>query len=265
MKIGIFDSGLGGLAALHKLAQSLPKFDYLYLGDTKNLPYGNKPKKEIYRLAVKAIEYLFRQNCQLVIVACNTVSSEALRKLQREYLPKSKFRDRRILGIIRPTVEAVDPKIRRVGIIGTNHTIGSNAYLREFKKDHPRLKIFQKKTPLLVPMIESQNFRHLDEVLSHYLKPFKDQNIQALILACTHYGLVQRQIKSHLPKKVKVIQQEELLPNKLKNYLVRHPEIKRKLSSNPNIDLRITKANTLYSKLAKQWFGKSAKLRIVKL
>jgi glutamate racemase len=265
MRIGVFDSGLGGLVILRNLLRNkLRNYDFLYLGDTKNLPYGNKSQKEIYKLAVKSVEYLFKQNCELVIVACNTVSSEALRKLQQEYLPKSKYKDRKILGIIRPTVENVG-RVKRVGLIGTNATVKSSAYSHELADIDSKIKLVAEATPLLVPMIESQNLSKLDEVLKHYLKPLVAKDIQALILGCTHYGLIKNRIQRLLPKNIKVIAQEDLLPSKLSIYLAKHSEIKRKLKKNGKIELQVTKNNPLYTKLSKQWFGNKAKLKVVAL
>ncbi len=253
MKIGIFDSGLGGLVILKELKRSsLRDFDFLYLGDTKNLPYGNRSQAEIYRLAAKAVQYMFEQGCELVVVACNTVSSKALRRLQREWLPKSQYKDRKILGIIRPTVENVG-KFKRVGLIGTKATVESWAYSHELDHVNPKIKLIAKATPKLVPMIEAEKFD--EKVLREYLKDFR--NIDALILGCTHYGLLKKQIKNMLPKSVRVIAQEDLLPTKLAGYLKRHTAIKRKLTKNGRIELQVTKTNPVYTKLADEWFGKS--------
>jgi glutamate racemase len=264
MKIGVFDSGLGGLLVLNGLVMSkkLKQYDFIYLGDTKNLPYGNKSSKQIYSLATKAVEYLFEQDCELIIVACNTVSAEALRKLQQEYLPKSKYKNRKILGIIRPTIETVSYN-SIVGLIGTNLTTKSGAYVRELKKINPKIKTYQLATPLLVPMIENESLNDINEVLGHYLRPLIAKGIDTLVLGCTHYGLIKKQIKAALPKGIKIIAQEELLPAKLINYLKGHPEIDKALSKNAKIELQVTKNNPLYTKLAHEWFGKSAKLKVV--
>jgi glutamate racemase len=264
MKIAVFDSGMGGLVVLKELRKKLPQYDYLYLGDTENLPYGHKSQQEIYKLAVKAVDHLFKQNSELVLIACNTVSSEALRKLQQQYLPKSKYKDRKILGIIIPTVESVNPKSKRVGIIGTNRTVDSKAYLSEFKKYHPKTKVFQQNTPLLTPMIEAQNFKALGPVLEHYWKFFADKNIDTLILGCTHYGLIKKQIANKLPNRVKVIAQEDLLPAKVKSYLTKHKEITKNLNQNKKLELQVTKLSPLYKQLTKEWFGGNIKLKEVK-
>ncbi len=250
MKIGVFDSGLGGLFVLKALLQNkhLRKYDFLFLADTKNLPYGNQSQKKIYDLTLKAINYLFEQNCQLVIVACNTVSAQALRKIQQVYLPKSKYKDRKVLGVIRPTVEMVSKSSGLVGVIGTNRTIASKAYIREFKNFNPKLKLHQLATPLLVPLIEAGNTAKMDEVLSHYLKHFEKLRINTLVLGCTHYGLIKGRAQRIMGKNVKVISQEELLPAKLKGYLDHHKDIEKKLSRNGKTTLAVTKLNSLYTK-----------------
>jgi len=248
MKVGIFDSGLGGLLILKSFLarRKLNKYDYIFLGDTKNLPYGNKSEREVFRLALKGIDFLFKNDCELVIIACNTISAESLRRIQQKYLPKSKFINRHVLGVVRPTVETVSKKSKIVGVIGTNRTIESNAYLREFKKYHPKLQVYQRATPLLVPIIESGNLDKLDEVLDHYLKPLIRRNIDTLVLGCTHYGLVSDRIKKCLGNSVKLISQNEILPKKLESYLINHKKVEKKLSQNQTTKLFVTKQNRGY-------------------
>ncbi len=261
MKIGIFDSGLGGLFVLKELRKQLPNYDYIYLGDTKNLPYGDKSQQRIFELTKKAVQYLFRQDCAIVLVACNTASSQALRKLQQDWLPKSKYKDRKILGIIRPTIEIIS-KDARVGIIGTRRTIDSGAYAREFQNIKSQAKLFFQATPELVPMIEEGR---LDlEIIEKYLTPLRKHKIQTLLLACTHYGIIKPQIQKFLGAKVKVISQESILPAKLRTYLKKHPELSQKLNQSGKINLQVTRLATNYQSLAKQWFGPKSQLKIVK-
>lgn len=260
MKIGIFDSGLGGLIIARAIRKDMPSYDYVYLGDTKNLPYGNKSQKQIYKNTVKAITYLFEKNCFLVIVACNTVSSQALRKVQQEWLPKSKYKDRRVLGVIRPTAE-VTGKSSRIGLIGTVRTIDSTAYMQELQKINPKIKLFTQATPNLVPMVESGVFD--EKILKRYLSVFK--NIDSLILGCTHYGLLEKEIKEILGPKVKIVAQERFIPLKLKDYLKRHPEITKKISLNSKFEVQVTKTNNRYEQLSKKWFGKNIKPKLVTL
>jgi glutamate racemase len=259
MKIGIFDSGLGGLIIARAIRKRLPKYDYIFLGDTKRLPYGNKSQSRIYKNTVESIEYLFKKDCVLVIVACNTASSQALRKIQQTWLPKSAYKDRKVLGVIRPTAESVR-KFKKIGLIGTMRTVDSSAYVQELKKINSRIKLFSKATPKLVPMIESGKYEK--EILQSYLIPFK--NMDALILGCTHYGMLKRQMQNILGKKIKIIAQEDLLPKKLESYLSKHGEIRKKLSQNKKFEILLTKSSERYKKLAYKWFGK-VKPKLVRL
>jgi glutamate racemase len=272
MKIGIFDSGLGGLVVARAIQKTMPQYDYVYMGDTKNLPYGNKSQKQIYKNTVEALEYLFKKDCVLVVVACNTVSSQALRKVQQEWLPariatqnvaggpKSKYSDRKVLGVIRPTVESIG-KFENIGLIGTLRTIDSTAYLQELQKINPKIKLLARATPKLVSMIESGNYE--EKILKNYLVPFK--NTEILILGCTHYGMLKKEIQNILGKKIKIIAQEDLLPEKLRNYLLRHKEIEKKLSRNKKFEILVTKMSKRYEKLSREWFGGKIKPKLIKL
>jgi glutamate racemase len=259
MKIGIFDSGLGGLVVARTLRKAMPQYDYIHLGDTKRLPYGNKSQTQIYKNTVRAISYLLEQDCALVIVACNTASSQALRKIQQSWLPQSsqaKYKNRRILGVVRPTVESIG-KFKNIGLIGTLRTVDSTAYVQELKKMNEDIKLTAKATPKLVPMIEQGNLRKQKEykqILENYLIPFK--NTKVLILGCTHYGIIKNDIQKILGKKIKIIAQEELLPKKLQSYLAKHTEIQKQLSKNRTFELLVTKSSKRYEKLSSEWFGK---------
>ncbi|MFA5792000.1 MAG: glutamate racemase [Candidatus Paceibacterota bacterium] len=260
MKIGVFDSGLGGLIIAKAIKKMLGEYDYIYLGDTKRLPYGNKSQDEIYKNTIEALEYLFKKDCILVIVACNTVSSEALRKVQQEWLPKSRYSDRKVLGVIRPTVELVG-KFKNIGLIGTLRTVDSSAYLQELKKINININLLAKATPKLVSMIESGKYN--DKILKNYLLPFG--NIETLILGCTHFGMLKKQIKDILGSKIKIIAQEDLLPRKLQSYLLKHKEIRKRLSRNKKFEILVTKVNERYGKLSRIWFGGKIKPKLVSL
>jgi len=264
MKIGVFDSGLGGLFVLKSLVKELPEYDYVYLGDTQRVPYGNRSHDTIYLFLEQAIEYLFRQNCVLVIVACNTASAEALRRIQQNYLPRN-YPDRRVLGVIIPTAEEAlkDHKINRIGVLGTRATINSRAYAREIKKLNPGVKVFQSAAPLLVPLIENGETKWAQPILREYLKPLLKEKVQAIILGCTHYPILKKQI--HKLAKIPIISQDECVPAKLKDYLVRHREIDTCLSRNGGVRLFVTDITESLMKLSHEWFGGKAKLIKVKI
>jgi glutamate racemase len=262
LKIGVFDSGLGGLFILKALKQKLPQYDYLYVGDTLHVPFGDRSQESLYRITRKAVDYLFKHDCGIVLLACNTASTMALRQLQQEYLPKH-YPDQRILGPIIPTVEITSGA--RVGIIATKATVHSRTYLKEFKKIHPKTRVFQVATPGLVPLLENGQQAEAEQYLSDTLATFKGKNIDTLILGSTHYTLLTKAAKKYLSKKVNVISQDTFIPTSFKKYLVRHPEITSGLSEKSSIKLLVTKLNPHYKKLVKDWFSGKATLGSVKL
>lgn len=232
MKLGIFDSGLGGLLIAKSIRAHLPDVDILYFGDTLHLPYGNRSSEAIYEYSKRAMEFLFAEDCNLIITACNTVSASALRQLQQQYLPNSPYSDRRILGVVVPTLEtALDRGYKRLGVIATNYTIKSGIYPDELQKIDPEIQIFQKNTPLLVPLIENNGAQWLPSVLEHYLEPLLEHKIECLILGCTHFPFLKEDIKRIIGNNVSLISQDDIIPQKLMNYLKRHPEISDKITT----------------------------------
>jgi len=266
MKIGVFDSGIGGLIILRSIKKHLPSYDYIYLGDTKRVPYGNRSQAVIFEFTCQAVDFLFKKGCALVIVACNSSSSRALRKIQREWLPKH-YPNRRVLGVIVPTVEeaSTDKKIKSLGIIATLATINSRAFDKELKKRNKNIKVFSLATPLLVPLIENNDLKWSEAILKDYLKFFKVHKIETLLLGCTHYPIIKNIIRSLVGKKIKVISQDEIIPKKLKLYLNHHPEISKKLSHKGRVDILVTDMTNHIKLLARKWFSKNAKLRVIKL
>lgn len=261
MKIGVFDSGLGGLYTMRYVIRALPSYDYIYLGDTLRVPYGNRSPETIYKFLKESVEYLFAHDCELIIVACNTASAQALRRIQQEYLPK-KYPDRKVLGITIPIVEA-GIKNKRVGIIGTKATIRSRAYVREFKKHSPKTKVFMQPTPLLVPLIEAGKYGLIGASVKRYTAPLIKKNIDALVLGCTHYGIIKKEIRRAVPKNIKLISQDAIIGKSLKNYLTRHPEIDRKLSKKSRRIFLVTKKTAETDHLSKKWFGENMKLKVI--
>ena len=200
-KIGVFDSGYGGLTILDAIRKQLPQYDYLYLGDNARAPYGTHSFDVIYRYTLQAVKYLFEQDCALVILACNTASAKALRTIQQKDLPiinsaRTNGRKANVLGVIRPTVEAVPAitKTGHVGILATPATVSSESYVLELQKLSNDLVITQQACPLWVPLIENGEHegpgakyfvgKYLREILA------KDPLIDTLILGCTHYPLL---------------------------------------------------------------------------
>jgi glutamate racemase len=263
MKIGIFDSGLGGLVitkAIHKL---MPKYDFVYLGDTKRVPYGGRSQATVYKFTCQALKHLFeKENCHMVIVACNTSSAQALRKIQTEYLPKY-FKDRKALGVLYPAAEAA-AEYERVGILATAGTVESGTFPRDIKVVNPKTKVFQNAAPMLVPLIEVGDNKAAGQMLPKYLKPLLNKNIDALVLGCTHYPILKKEIKKIAGKKIKIISQDEIIPKKLKNYLTRHNEVDGKLSKKGSMKILVTKMTPSAKSLAKEWFGANANPKLIK-
>ncbi len=267
MKLGIFDSGLGGLLIARSIREEMPDIDIIYFGDTLHLPYGNRSGKTIYSYSERAIDFLFSQDCALIITACNTASATALRRLQQEYLPKSAYKDRRVLGVIVPTLEAaIDSGYKHLGIIATRHTVETELYPIELEKIDAEISITQKSTPLLVPLIENGGERWLPSVLEHYLLPMITNNaIECLILGCTHYSLLKNDIASIMGDSVSLISQDEIIPNKLIDYLNRHPEIDEKIHKNGKTTFYVSDKTQSYCKTAKQIFGQNINIELTQL
>lgn len=286
MKIGIFDSGLGGLIIAKAIRKAMPRYDYVYLGDTKRVPYGNRSHETVYEFTKEAVNYLFKkENCAIVIIACNTSSARALRRMQQEFLVNYNHTrkimgesERRILGVLIPTAEEA-AKYKKVGILGTTGTINSNTFPKEIKKISKTTKVFQSAAPMLVPLIEEGEKELAKEFIKKYLKPFLSRrskksgsrqqgssgNIDALALGCTHYPFYKNEIKKILGPKIKIISQDEIIPKKLKDYFARHTEIEKKLAKNKKAKILVTDITPNIKKLSQKWFGENAKPELINL
>ncbi len=260
--IGVFDSGLGGLTVFKYFLKELPNYNYIYLGDNARLPYGAKSPETIYNYTREAVEFLFKSGCNLIIIACNTASAQALRRLQQEYLPKN-YPNRRILGVVIPLVEAIanNKKYKHVGVIGTKATVASNAYKHELQKINPTLIVEQQSAPLLVPLIEEGWLKKPETkmILKKYLRPLKAKQIEALILACTHYPFLYKEVVKIMGKQIVVPHPGELIAASLKKYLSRHEELGLKTISRPEIKYYTTDDPKLFKELAEKFLGEKIK------
>ncbi len=257
MKIGIFDSGLGGLIVTRAIRKMMPEYDYAYFGDTKRLPYGNKSHDAVYEFTREAVDYLFREeNCAIVVIACNTACARALREIQQNYLPKN-FKDRKIIGVLIPAAEEAS-SYERVGILATSSTVTSDAFPIEIQKLNSRTKVFQNPAPMLVPLIEENENALAEPFLLKYLKPLINKNIDSLVLGCTHYPILKKEIRKIISKNtkdIKIISQDEIVPKKLREYLGQHREIVEKLSRNGNLKILVTDKTQNMERLAKRWLS----------
>jgi len=228
--IGVFDSGYGGLTILEEFRKKLPEYDYLYLGDNARAPYGNRSFDMVYEFTRQAVKFLFDQGCPLVILACNTASAKALRNIQQIDLPHM-APSRRVLGILRPTVEALGSltSTRHVGLIGTPGTIQSGSYPIEVHKFFPDIVITGEACPLWVPLVE--NGEHESDGAAFFVKKnlnhlfAQDPDIDTLILGCTHYPLLLPLIKRFVPRGVQIISQGVYVAESLTSYFNRHQEM----------------------------------------
>ena len=249
MKIGVFDSGYGGLTILEQIRRQLPEYDYLYLGDNARAPYGTHSFEVIHQYTWQAVQYLFRADCSLVILACNTASAKALRTIQQQDLPQwqqssnsklSNCQIRNVLGVIRPTAEEVAIRTRNghIGVLGTPGTVQSGSYVIELQKQRADLCIVQQACPMWVPLIE--NGEHLQQGADYFVDKYlrllfaQDPMIDTLVLGCTHYPLLMPKIQAALPAiaahKVDVVAQGEIVARSLQDYLRRHTDLAATLS-----------------------------------
>jgi glutamate racemase len=231
--IGVFDSGLGGLTVLRAFLKRLPQYDYLYVGDNARAPYGNKSLEVIYEYTRQAVEFLFGHGCVLIILACNTASAKALRKIQQEWLPLH-YPDRRVLGVVIPLAEGGIHRTRfgRIGVIGTRATIETRVYQQELDKLRSDLKVYGLACPLLVPLVEEgwAGKPETNRILKKYLRHLKDRKVDTLILGCTHYPFLQKDIKRIMGRNCKVLDGPAIVADKLEDYLHRHPEIETRVT-----------------------------------
>ena len=266
--IGIFDSGFGGLTVFKEIKKALPEYSYIYLGDNLRAPYGGRSQEAIYQFTVQAVDYLFKQGCKLIIIACNTASAESLRKLQQEWL-QSNYPDCRILGVIRPVVEEAvkESRFGRIGVVGTKSTIKSNAYEKELKIQNQRSKIYQQACPLLVPLIEEGMIKNIETKMfvKKCLRPLKEKQIDTLILGCTHYPLLMKEFVRQAGKQVKVLDAPKIIAEKLVDYLKRHSEIELKLQKKQTVKYLTTDSPEKFEELGGRFLGSKIKAEKIEL
>lgn len=265
MKLGFFDSGLGGLVIARAVRNRLPDIDMIYLGDTLRLPYGNRSTEAIYEFTKRGMIKLFEEDCALIVIACNTASAAALRKLQQEWLPDA-YPGRNIIGVIVPTLEdAVEGGYKKLGVIGTSYIVGSNIFGEELEKLSPQTQIIQRATPLLVPLVENDGLAWADSVLRHYLAPMQEQGMECLVLGCTHYPFLKPYIKNILGADFPLLSQDDTIPHKLEEYLNRHPEYAQKIERNGQSVFVVTDLTDHYIGAARQIYGADISVQACKI
>ncbi|MDD2487392.1 MAG: glutamate racemase [Candidatus Gracilibacteria bacterium] len=231
--IGIFDSGFGGLSVLNEFRKNLGEYDYIYFGDSENIPYGDKDLEEIKELTIRGVNFLFDKGAKIVILACNTATSN-IRVLQQEIFP-----DRKILGVTIPAAEKIaELGLKKVGVLATNSTVKSHLYKERVQRLDERIIVQEIGSPKLVPLIESGNHQtdEFKEILKGYLYMF-DKDIEYLVLGCTHYSLVSEEFRKLLSTDIGIIDPSYESSMKFRQYLEKHSDIEKGLSKNGNLEI----------------------------
>jgi glutamate racemase len=270
--IGVFDSGYGGLTVLKELVKALPEYDFLYLGDNASNPYGTRSFEVVYEYTLEAVKYLFSQDCPLIIIACNTASAKALRNIQQLDLPGI-APDRRVLGVIRPSVEKVSEITGNghVGVLGTVGTVVSESYPIELEKwsGGRVVSTVQEACPMWVPIVENNEIgtegaeyfikRHIQNILA------KDSKMDTLILGCTHYPLLIDSIRKYVPPQINILEQGAITAEKLVEYLQRHPDMENRLSKGGTLRYQTTESAANFAEKAALFIGQKVNAEHVRL
>ena len=245
---------------------ALARYDFVYLGDTARAPYGNRSSEVICNWTRESVERLFQDGCELVILACFTASAVALQRLQQEWLPKH-WPNKRILGVLIPLAEeaAHISRFGRVGILGTRATVQSGALETELKKQRADLQIFAQAAPLLVPLVEEGwlNRPETKKIIRYYLRPLKQKHIDILLLACTHYPLLYKEIAAAAGKQTQVVHPGKIVAKKLVEYLARHPEIETRLRKEGVRRFLTTDRVEDFERLGSKFLGEKVKAGVV--
>lgn len=262
--IGIFDSGYGGLTVFRSIVELMPQYDYYYLGDNARAPYGNRSFETVYEYTLECVQWFFEKGCPLVIIACNTASAKALRTIQQKDMAKWD-NVKRVLGVIRPTAEVIGTYTQtgKVGILGTRGTVNSGSYPVEIHKFFPGITVWQHACPLWAPFVEDGAY--MDDGIDYYIRKDlqllfeQDKDIDTVLLACTHYPLLEEKIRKYLPPGVNLVAQGPIVAHSLVDYLQRHPEIDRLISKSGHKAFFTTDAVEDFEEHAAVFFGATVK------
>ena len=268
--IGVFDSGYGGLTILDKIREVLPEYDYIYLGDNARAPYGTRSFEVVYEFTRQAVNKLFDMGCHLVILACNTASAKALRSIQMNDLPGIDPA-RRVLGVIRPTVECVGEisKNQHIGVLATAGTIKSESYPLEIHKLFPEIQVSGTACPMWVSLVENNESQ--DEGADYFIQKYinqllsKDPQIDTVILGCTHFPILLPKIRQYIPEHISVIAQGEYVAESLKDYLKRHPEMDATCTKNGICQFYTTEAEEKFSESASTFLKQQISVKHITL
>ena len=268
--IGVFDSGYGGLTILKQIRAAMPEYDFMYLGDNARTPYGTRSFQVVYEFTLQCVTKLFEMGCNLVILACNTASAKALRTIQQIDLPRLDA-SRRVLGIIRPTVESIGELThsRHVGLLATPGTVKSLSYPLEINKLYPDIVVTGEACPIWVPLVEAGESqsdgadffvkRHIDSLLS------KDSKIDTVILGCTHYPLLLDKIRKYVPDGITIVSQGDYVAASLRDYMKRHPDMDARCTKGGNCSYFTTESVDTFLPNASIFLNSAIEARSVSL
>lgn len=261
--IGIFDSGIGGLTVVKEVFKQLPQYQIIYFGDTARTPYGNKSKELITRYAFEDTDFLLAKGANLIIVACNTVSAVASDEL------KKKYKDIPIFEVITPAVNKAIKvtQNKKIGVIGTRATVNSRIYEDKINAIKNGFQIFGKACPLFVPLVE-EGWAERPEtkiIAKKYLFSLKSQQIDTLILGCTHYPLLRNLIQIKMGKRVSLVDPAEETVLSVKKFLDEHPTIEKTLQKDSHHKFYFSDISLNLKQIADSWLDQPIKPQLVSL
>ncbi len=256
-KIGVFDSGFGGLSILKEIVKKMPQYSYVYLGDSARAPYGSRSHDAILEFTKQGIDFLFSKGAEIIVLACNSASSQALRYIQQVYLPET-YPEKKVLGVIIPTAEVAITKSKNmcIGVLATEATVSAGAFKRELKKLDSTVDVYEIPAPLLVPLIEAgkEDSLKIKRLVKDYVALVSKQPIDTLILGCTHYGIIKEDFIS-VAEGVTVISEAEIVADKLFTYIEKHADIKSKLSLDADVCFFTTDTTNKFESIGSRFFG----------
>lgn len=253
---GIFDSGVGGLSVVRLLQKRLPQAGFIYLGDTAHFPYGEKSREVIGNYAIRNTQFLIDKGARSIIIACHTASALAVNNLRRY------FRNIKIYDIITPAIrEIISAEYQKIGVIGTRATINSSVYKKKLKPY--KVKVISHACPLLVSLIEEGwvDKPETESILQEYLKPLKKEKIEALVLSCTHYSLIEPKIRTIMGPKVRLIDPAKLLMEEIVAEGENH-DLKK--SSKKEKNVYVTDFLSRFEQLGQLFLGEKIKVKKAK-
>lgn len=258
--IGVFDSGIGGLTVVKHLSSVLPREHIVYFGDTARVPYGSKSNSTVIEYSIQDTNFLLHKNVKLIVVACNTVSSIALKELRTKFTVP-------VIGVILPGAQLAVSKTAngRIGVIGTRATIGNQAYSKAIKEIKTDIQVFEKACPLFVPLAEEgwTHHRATHEIAEEYLKELREKKIDTLVLGCTHYPILSDVIQEVIGSNVKLIDSGVATADVVKNE-IHKLKLETDHKDHPNLDLFVSDIPTKFQEVAELFLGKKVK-RVVKV